>query len=180
MLVGSILTLSLSFSPVSHAQGSEWLANAECAAGEVGSVFLPGGGEVETSITASSMRMNFYLDGERVLTVSENDGRVEADVTGYGLALEPERAAEFRDEVVSHAQAIMNSSRACSDSLRSKVDENLKCNLIGSGAAILGGIAGTTLGGGLGGVLGAGAGASIGHLCNWLVNKVCEENAEGC
>lgn len=43
----------------------------------VESVRLPGGGEVETIITGTSMRVNFYLDGERVLTVSEIDGRSE-------------------------------------------------------------------------------------------------------
>lgn len=136
---------------------------------------------METIKLGSSMRVNFYLEGERVLTVSEEDGRV--DVTEYGLVLEPERATEFGDEVISHAEMILAVPEECG-ALYSRADENAKCALIGLGAAALGAIGGGAIGGpvgsGIGAKLGGLAGASLGVLCTWLVSKVCEENSEGC
>ncbi len=151
----------------------------ECTSGEAESVFLPGGGEVETLKIGFARRMNFYLDGERVLTASEEGGRAEVDVTEYGLALAPERAAELRDEVLSHADIISAALLEDCDVLSSQADENAKCDLISIGAGILGGIAGGALGG-VGSLVGAGAGYSLGALCSWLVAKICEGNPEGC
>lgn len=180
-IVGLIFALSLSASQAP--QAAEALRDVECTSEEdrtVEAVILPGGGEVETITTSSSIRMNFYLDGERVLTASETDGRVDVEVTEHGLALDPERAAEFRDEVVSHAIVLMQSPEECFGLLRSKADQNAKCNLIGLGAAALGGIAGATLGGPVGTFIGGAAGGSLGVLCNWLVDKACEQSSTGC
>lgn len=184
MYIASILTLYLAATPAPASAFVEALKNAECTLVEpdrtAESVFLPGGGEVETIITGSSMRVNFYLDGERVLTASETDGRVDVDLTEYGLALAPERAAEFSDEVVRHVPALMESPEGCTGPLASKADQTAKCGLIGLGAAALGGLAGTAVGGPLGGFLGGAAGGSLGVLCAWLVDKVCEESSAGC
>lgn len=162
--------------------GAFALKNAECTLEApdraVESVRLPGGGEVETIITGTSMRVNFYLDGERVLTVSETDGRVDTELTEYGQALDPGRAAEFRDQVVSHVPVILNSG--CTGQLSGKADQTAKCGLIGLGAAALGGLAGTAVGGPTGGFVGGAAGGSLGVLCSWLVDKVCEANSAGC
>ncbi|MFZ6186119.1 hypothetical protein [Nannocystis pusilla] len=135
---------------------------------------------METILTGASMRMNFHLDGERVLSVSETDGRIRVELTDYGMAMDPERVAEFRDEVMSHARAILESPGSCSGPWRSKADESAKCGLLGVGAAALGGMAGLALGGPPGATLGGLAGGSLGVLCGWLVAKVCEENSEGC
>ncbi|MBZ5714861.1 hypothetical protein [Nannocystis pusilla] len=135
---------------------------------------------METIIVGSTVSMNFYLDGERVLTVREADGRGDAELTEYGLALDPARAAEFGDEVVSHARAILESPEGCSGPLRSKADENAKCGLLGLGAGALGATAGFLLGGPPGATVGGLAASSLGVLCGWLVAKVCEENSEGC
>ena len=43
----------------------------------------------------------FYLDGELVLTVMERDGEATGELTEYGLALSPDRAAEFRSDLES-------------------------------------------------------------------------------
>lgn len=135
---------------------------------------------METIVTGASMRMSFYLDGERVLSVSETDGRIRVERTEYGMAIDPERAAEFHDDVMSHAHAILESPGSCSVPWRSEADESAKCGLLGVGAAALGGMAGMALGGPPGATLGGIAGASLGVLCGWLVAKVCEENSEGC
>jgi hypothetical protein len=160
------------------------MSNVECTSEEperaVESAFLPGGGAVETVVTESGLSVNFYLDGERVLTASDRDGRVEVDVTAYGLALDPERAAEFREEVLSHLRVGVADISGCTGRLASKADEDFKCGLIEAGAAVLGGIAGHLVGGPIGGFVGAGAGVGLGKLCGWLVAKVCEENGEGC
>lgn len=180
-VAGSILTLSLAASPAPRA--IDTLKDTECASEgrTVEALRLSGGGEVETVFDGASVRMNFYLDGERVLTVSEMGGRVDTEITEYGSSLSPERAAQFRDEVVSNAQAIMDApTTGCISPLAGQADESAKCNLIGIGAGVLGAIAGATLGGGVGGVLGGAAASSLGALCNWLVAKVCEENSEGC
>lgn len=113
-----------------------------------------------------------------MLTVSETDGRTDVQLTEYGLTLSPELAAALRAEVVNHAPMIIESSDECLQ--RSKANQNAKCGLIGLGAAALGGIAGTALGGPLGEFLGGTAGGSLGVLCDWLVDKVCEESSEGC
>lgn len=155
------------------------LEQSECTSGEAESVFLPGGGEVETLKVGREMHVNFYLDGERVLTVAEIDGRVDTEVTEYGLALAPQRATAFRNEVVNHADVIIAGTEECG-ALSSQADENAKCDLIGIGAGILGGLAGGAFGGPLGAAVGAGAGYSLGTLCSWLVAKVCEGNSEGC
>ena len=151
----------------------------ECTSGEAESVFLPGGGEVETIKIGSAVRVTFYLDGERVLTVSEKDGRVDTDVTEYGLALEPERATELRDEVVSHVEMILAGPEECG-ALYSRADEDAKCGLLGIGAGTLGALGGAAVGGVIGSLIGGAAGYSLGTLCTWLVAKVCEENSEGC
>lgn len=181
MLIPSIFTLSLASTLVPDG-GAFALTNAECTFEApdraVESVRLPGGGEVETSITGTSIRMNFYLDGERVLTVWEAEGRVDIDLTEYGQALDPRRAAEFRDQIVNHLPEILKTS--CTDPLSGKADQNAKCGLLGLGAAALGGLAGTAVGGPLGGFVGGTAGGSLGVLCSWLVDKVCEVNSAGC
>lgn len=179
-IVGSLLALSLAAGPAPHTIAAP---GAECTSGEdhaVEAVALPSGGRVETITTASSIRMNFSLDGERVLTASETDGRADVEWTEYGLKLSPERAAEFRDELITHARAIMESPERCAGSERSKADQNAKCGLIGLGAAALGGLAGTALGGPVGGFIGGAAGGGLGVLCNWIVDKACENSSEGC
>lgn len=64
------------------------------------------------------------------------------------------------------------SPEGCSGPLASKADEHAKCGLIAIGAGILGTLACGFVCGGLG--------SSLGVACKWLVDKVCEENPEGC
>lgn len=177
LLCSAALLEASIFPPLAQARAFDPpVTDVECTSEDperaVESVLLPGGGEVETIHTPSSMHVNLYLDGELVLSVSEQDGYVDAEPTEYGLALEPKQALQLRDEVVSHFQEIMKSPAGCSGPLASKADETAKCGLIGIGAGILGTMACGVICGAFGG--------SLGVACKWLVEKVCEENPEGC
>lgn len=127
---------------------------------------------METVASESSLVVNFYLDGELVLTVMERDGEAAGELTEHGLALSPERAAELVSDLEAALPSIMSAER-CPDQLRSKTDEKAKCDLIGIGSGILAGLL-------CGGLCGTGVGGVMKVACNWIVDKACEKNSEGC
>ncbi|MDC0668827.1 hypothetical protein [Nannocystis radixulma] len=174
-IVGSILTLTLAAPPDAYDLAAPSTTECTFEFEEdrwVESVVLPGGGEIETIEAESSMTINFYLDGRKVLSVAERDGDIDSRTTEYGLALAPERAAEFHSELKAAMPSLMSTDR-CPGVSRSKVDEKFKCDLLAVGAGILGALA-------CGGLCGGGIGGSVKAVCNWIVDKACEKNSEGC
>lgn len=177
-IIASFLTLSLAAGPASHVLAFESSERTIDDQRLVDSVTLPHGGEVETVVSESSLAVNFYLDGELVFTAMERDGEAAGELTEYGLAVSPERAAEFLSDLEAALPSIMADERSKVASLpsiisvRSKVDAHFKCNLIGIGAAILGTLACGWICGGLAG--------STKAACDYIVDKACEKNSTGC
>ncbi|MCY0994708.1 hypothetical protein OV203_46715 [Nannocystis sp. ILAH1] len=151
-------------------------APGECVSDEyrlVDVVPLPGsGGEVETVASEQSLVVNFYLGGALVLTATERDGEAVGELTEYGLALAPERAAAFVADLEAALPSIMADER-CSGPVRTKVDEKFKCGLLGVGVGVLASFF-------CPGVCAAAAGAATAHTCNYLVDKACEQDSTGC
>jgi hypothetical protein len=133
---------------------------------------LPRGGEVETVASESTLAVNFYLGGALVLAVVEQDGEAVAELTEHVLALSPELAAGFVADLEAALPSLMTGER-CTGPLRTKVDEKLQCGLLGVGVGVLANCI-------CPGVCAAAAGSATKVLCDYVVDKACEKNSEGC
>jgi len=167
-----MLNLSLTAGPASPSQA---FVSGECISDGhhlVDSVVLPGGGKVETVASESSLSVNFYMRDDLVLSAVERDGEAVAELTEVGLALGPERAAELIAELEAALPDIMAGDR-CTDPLSTKTDEKLKCGLIGVGVGLLTNFF-------CPGPCAAAAGTTTKLVCDYIVDKACEQNSKGC
>lgn len=158
--------MSLAAGPASHVQALESSERIIDDPRLVDSVILLHGGEVETVVSESSMTVNFYVDGELVFTATERDGETAGELTEHGLAVSPERAAEFLSDLEAALPSIMADER-------SKVDEKFKCGMLGLGVGLLTNVV-------CPGPCAAAAGTASKLLCDYIVDKACEKNSEGC
>lgn len=172
-IFASILTLTLA---AAGPKPETALAPAACVSDEyrlVDLVPLPrSGGEVETVASEESLVVNFYVGGALVLTATERDGEAVGELTAYGRALAPERAAAFVADLEAALPLIMTDER-CSGSVRTKVDEKFKCGLLGIGVGVLTNFI-------CPGICAAAAGSATKATCDYLVDKACEQNSAGC
>lgn len=167
-----MFNLSLTAGPASPSQA---FVSGECISDGnhlVDSVVLPGGGKVETVASESSLSVNFYTRDDLVLSAVERDGEAVAELTEVGLALGPERAAELIAEIEAALPDIMAGDR-CTDPLSTKTDEKLKCGLIGVGVGLLTNFF-------CPGPCAAAAGTTTKLVCDYIVDKACEQNSKGC
>jgi hypothetical protein len=104
-------------------------------------VYLPSGGEVETIITNDEQIIKLYYAGFHLLTVYDQGGRYWSEVTRAGTEIEAERAQELLLEASIYLPLSSASADGCQNVLASKADENAKCEAIGLGAGVLGGLA---------------------------------------
>ncbi|MCB9756477.1 MAG: hypothetical protein H6713_41690 [Myxococcales bacterium] len=138
----------------------------------VESVYLPSGGEIETTVTEDGQVIKVYYSGFHIFTVHERGGKFWSEVSEAGAEIEGERAQQLLYEASVYLPLSVGSPDGCQDALASKADQDAKCEMIGIGAGLLG-----TLGCGI--YCGAAA-AALGVACKWIVAKACENKPEEC